>query len=140
MHGNLANDWWRRRRLWLPLAAVTMLLGATAIAWTRARATRVFVFNETGKSLNLLKLTACGQSRSFDQIEDGESVRFTLKDSGGPSELVLATNGTEFWRGEFVEPEGIRLFIHLRRRGEIDAIVGKAWTSYLLDLGQDSSR
>lgn len=127
MSAALPRDWWRRRRVWLPLLGVCMIAGSMVIAWIRAGVSRIMVYNETGAPLEHLRISACGQSTTFDEVMEGESVRFSLQPTGGESEARLSTNGVEFWHGDYVEPREYRLSVHLMRGGEIVTSSAISW-------------
>lgn len=127
MYNNLPNDWWRRRRIWLPTLALVMLAGSLTITWIRSDLSRIVVYNETMRPLSGLRITACGQSQNFEEVAEGESVRFTLEKRGAPSDVKLATNGIEFWHGDYVESHGYRTFVHLLRTGDVESSSGISW-------------
>ncbi len=134
----LPPDWWRRRRVWLPLLAILMLAVSAGVAWVRAGTTRIMIYNETGRTVSALRVTACGQQRTFDDIADGESVRFSLEPKGAASEARLFTNGVEFWHGDYVEPQSYRLSVYLTRTGNIEVSSTISWLRRPFGLSTDS--
>ncbi len=135
----LPPDWWRRRRVWLPLIAISMIVASGVIAWVRAGTTRIMIYNDTGQTLSALRVAACGQQRTFDEIADGESVRFSLDATGAATEARLFTNGVEFWHGDYVEPRNYRLSVHLTRTGDIEVSSAISWLRRPFGLPTDSA-
>ena len=123
----LPHDWWRRRWVWLPVLGILMIAGSMVVAWIRSGVSRIMVYNDTGAPLEHLRISACGQSITFDEVVDGESVRLTLEPTGGASEARVSTNGIEFWHGDYVEPREYRLSVHLMRGGEISSSSSISW-------------
>jgi hypothetical protein len=112
-------DWWRLRFVQWPLIAVVLLLVAASLAFARSRVSKVIVYNDTGAAIAELTISACGQSRTFRDVGERDSVRLKLASAGSASELVLATNGVPAWRGEYIEPTGgYRAVVRLRAGGQ----------------------
>ncbi len=124
------KPWWRRRRIWWPLAAGALMTAALVVAVGRSGESRVMICNETGATIPDLTVTVCGQQATFTSLEDGGSARFTLQPTGGESEIALFTNGvsTPFWHGDYVEPSGgYRAIVHLQRNGEVVCHTSLSW-------------
>jgi len=107
------------------LLAVT---AAAGIAFFRSDASRVVVYNQTGAVLAELTVSACGQSQTFRDVGEGESVRLKLAGVGGESDVAIATNGVALWRGDYVEPRGgYRTIVRLRRDGQVECTTTISW-------------
>lgn len=120
--------WWERRRILWPLAAMVTLTGSLVVAVLRSGASYVVVYNNTGRPIGEMTITACGQEGRFKDVADSESVRFTLTPQGSKSDIAVATNGAALWRGEYIEPAGgFHAFVHLRRDGQVDAATSTSW-------------
>lgn len=140
MRTNSRPDWWQRRRVVWPLTATLLLTAAALIALARSDASRVVVYNETGSAIPDLTITTCGQSRSFRDIDEGESVRIKLAPTGSESDIAIATNGVPLWRGDYIEPRGgYRAIVHLRRDGEVEATTTLSWWQGLLGTRASST-
>ena len=125
---DLDSEWWKHRRVQWPAAALLLTGAALTIALLRSNVSRIVVFNESGAALPELTVSACGQSQTFHEVADGDSVRFSLKGAGAESDITLSTNGTPIWHGEYVQPRGgYRAMIHLERGGQVDADVSVSW-------------
>ena len=135
----LPPDWWRRRRVWMPSLALAMIVTSALVAWVRAGTTRIMIYNDTGRTLSALRVAACGQQRTYDELADGESVRFSLDSTGTASEARLFTNGVEFWHGDYVEPRSYRLSVHLMRTGDIESSSTVSWFRRPFGLPTDSA-
>lgn len=122
------TDWWRRRRVLWPLG-VALVGGLTvAVAVARAWVSRVVVYNETGADIAELTVSACGQSRTFRDVADQESVRLKLAATGGESDIAVTTNGVPMWRGDYLEPcGGYRAIVRLRADGEVECSTMISW-------------
>ena len=123
------KPWWRRRRLWWPLAAVAVLGAAFWLALVRADTSRILVYNNTGETIAELTVTACGQSRTFREVEFGDSVRLKLVPTGGESDITILTNDAVMWHGDYIEPRGgYFAVIHLNRNGDVESRTSlQAW-------------
>ena len=120
--------WWQRRRVRWPLWVLLTLGAAGGLAIARSPVSRVVVYNETGARIAELTVSACGQSRTFQDVGDGDSVRLNLAAAGGESDIALATNGVAAWRGEYIEPRGgYRAILRLRHDGEVESSVTISW-------------
>jgi len=140
MQPALESKWWKRRRVQWPLGTLLALGAAAGLAIARSNVSRVMVYNETGASIASLTIAACGQSRTFRDVGDGDSVRLNLDSTGGESEIAVATNGLTAWRGEFIEPRGgYRAILRFRRDGEVDSLVTISWWQNSLHRLSDSS-
>jgi hypothetical protein len=104
------RPWYRRKRVLLPLGSLAALLLATVIAVVRSDISRIIVYNETGAPLAALRLTACGQSKTFPNVPAEASIRWKLEPHGSPSEIGLevATEPPIQWRGASIEAHGGR--------------------------------
>ena len=99
-------DWWKLRRVQWPLGMLLVLVVAAGLAVARSNASRVVVYNETGGSITELAVSACGQSKTFQDVGERESVRLKLTAAGGESDIAIATNGLAMWRGDYLEARG----------------------------------
>lgn len=87
------------------LLAMALTAGLAVI---RSNTSRIIVFNETGKALAAVRLQACGQSRTFNNVPVDGSVRWKLEKHGAASEVSLevATEPPLQWHGSYVECRG----------------------------------
>lgn len=122
------TDWWHHRRVLWPLG-VALIGGLTiAVAVARALTSRVVVYNETGANIAELTVSACGQSRTFRDVADQESVRLKLAATGGESDIAITTNGVPLWRGDYLEPRGgYRAIVRLQPGGEVECFTTTSW-------------
>lgn len=128
MQSALPSKWWKHRRVQWPLFALLALAAAAALAITRSKVSRIVVYNETADGIAELTISACGQSRTFRDVSQHDSVRLNLAPTGGESDISLTTNGSLAWRGEFIEPRGgYRAILRLRQDGQVDALVTVSW-------------
>ena len=113
---NHPKPWWKRRRLWWPLAAALAIGGAATFAWLDADTSRIIVYNQTGDPLASVTIAACGQTKTFREVDDDVSVRFKLLPTGGASAITIFVNAEERWQGDYIEPSGgYRAIIRLGR-------------------------
>jgi len=133
MRNDSRLDWWRRRRVQWPIGALLVLGVVASLAVTRSNASRIVVYNETGHNFEDLSITACGQSETFRGFGERDSVRLKLAGNGGASDIAIATNGVVMWRGDYIEPRGgCRVFVRLRRDGEVESATTTSWWQSLL--------
>ncbi len=133
MRNDFRRDWWRLRRVQWPLGALLVLGVAAGLAIARSNASRVVVYNETGHSIEDLSITACGQTRTFRDLGERDSVRLRLAANGGASDIAIATNGIAMWRGDYIEPRGgYRAIVRLRRDGQVESTMITSWWQTLL--------
>lgn len=126
-------EWWRLRRVLWPLGAFALLTLALAIAVSRSGDSRVVVYNETGRVIHELAVSACGQSQTFQDVRHHESVRLSIRPQGEASDLAITTNGVVAWRGEYLEPRGgYRAIVHLRRDGQVEVSTTISWWQQFL--------
>jgi len=115
------KPWWRRRRFWWPLAAAVILGTTFWLALARTDTSRIVIYNNTDGTLDDLVVTACGQSRTFRDVESGASVRFKLAPSGVESAISISVNNAAPWQGDYIEPKGgYRALIHINRNGDVE--------------------
>ena len=127
-------DWWQRRRVRWPLAAILLLGVTTTYALVVSNTSRVMVCNLTGENISELTVTACGQSQTFYHVEEDESVRLKLKATGTRSEISVTTNDVAMWHGEYIEPRGgYRTIVKLGRDGHVEAVTTISWWRTLMD-------
>ena len=121
--------------------ATLLALGVAAgLAIARSNVSRVMVYNETGGTITTLTIAACGQSRTFRNVSDSDSVRLSLASTGGESDIAVTTNGVAAWRGEFIAPRGgYRAILRLRRDGEVESAVTISWWQDSLHRWSDAS-
>ena len=140
MRTDLKRDWWKRRRVWWPLTALLTLSVCVGLGIAYSGVSRVVVYNQTGASIAQLTISAGRQAGSFRDVGDRESVRFALSEAGEASDIVIATNGFEMWRGDYIEPRGgYRAVVRLRRDGQAECITTISWWQGLLRAFTDSS-
>lgn len=115
------RPWWRRRRVVWPLGAAAFLGAAFWLAWARSDVSRVIVYNNTGRNFDELTVSACGQSRTFRDVESDSSVRFKLAATGGESAIAIATHDAVLWQGDDIEPRGgYTAIVRLNRGGDVE--------------------
>ena len=133
MRNDSRPDWWRLRRVRWPIAVTLLLAVAAAIAVVRARASRVVVYNDTGAAITDLTITACGQSQTFREVGERDSIRLTLARTGSESDIAIATNGVPLWRGDYIEPRGgYRATVRLRADGQVECSTTiSCWQAWL---------
>ena len=102
------RPWYRRKRVLIPLGSLVALTAATVFAVIRSDVSRIMIFNESGGPLPAVRLTACGQSRTFSNVPSEASVRWKLEQQGSGSEvsLELATEPPVRWSGSYIESRG----------------------------------
>ena len=101
------RHWWQRRRVWLGLWGVLVIV-VLVVAFVRSNHSAIVVYNETGFPLPPLAVIACGQEISVSGIAAEASKRIRLQESGTPSDLqieILAADPLH-WEGGYVEPIG----------------------------------
>ena len=114
-------NWWQHRRVAWPLAALAALTVILGIARVRANESSVVVCNETGARIAELTICACGQTQTFCDVADEDSVRMALRSGGGHGTVGVAINGTTLCRGDYIEPRGgYRTIVRLRRDGQAE--------------------
>ncbi len=120
MQTDSRRKWWQLRRVRWPAGALLTLALAATVAIARSNASRVVVYNDTGRALATLTVSACGQSRTFTEVSDRGSVRLRLAATGSASDIAVSTNGVMMWRGDYLEPRGgYRAIVRLRRDGQV---------------------
>jgi len=106
---------------------VAMVLTAV-LSIAHSDASRVVVYNKTGVNLRELTVSACGQSRMFNNVGDGASVGLRLNPNGAAGDISITTNGVVQWRGEYIEPSGsYRIVLRLRRDGKVESFNTFSW-------------
>lgn len=121
--------------LW-PLGSLALICMAAGIGILYSGASRVVVYNETDASLSRVTVTACGTSQTFRDVQDRESVGLVLRRGVGASDVAVATNGVEMWRGDYIEPRGgYRVVVRLRADGQVECTSTiSGWQSLLRAL------
>lgn len=113
-----------RKRVWLPVVSLLLLIGAGGLALHRSDTSRVIVYNQTGSPIVLLRITACSQSTVFRDVGDEDSFRWKLRPGGTPGEIELetATEPVWQWRGAYIRPRGgYRVTLRLWPDGVVEA-------------------
>jgi len=86
------------------------------------------VYNQTGDRLATVTITACGQTKTFRDIDDDVSVRFKLVSTGGASAIAIFVNGEERWQGDYIEPcGGYRAIVRLGRHSAVTCRNDISW-------------
>jgi hypothetical protein len=119
-----ANSIFRRKRVLLPLLSLVILVVAAFVAIILSDASHVIVYNQTGASIAALKVTACGQTRVFLNLDDQDSFRWKLAPTGELGEIALETAADPPWRwqGSYIQPRGgFRVTLRLWPDGEVEA-------------------
>jgi hypothetical protein len=127
---------WLRKRVLIPLSLPLAVLLAGVVAYLRSDTSTIVVFNETGRTLPMLLIRACGQQKMFPPLAEEESVRFELKPRGGlsPVSLELATNPAWTWEGGTVKSRGgYRMVVRLLPKGEVESYTDMSWWRKLQD-------
>ena len=120
---------WRRQRVLWPATGLLLSLGALLLALIQSNRSQVIVYNETGETIPELIITACGQSKTFREVEDASSPCFNLAPTGAESDVIISTNSASkpLWQGEYIEPKGgYETIVHLRP-GAIEASTTVSW-------------
>jgi hypothetical protein len=130
---------WQTRRFRWPAALLAILAVCAGMAFKRANDSRVVVYNQSGTRFTSLTITACGQSHTFREVEDRESVRFELARAGTESDIEISTNGLAMWRGDYIEPRGgYRTTIRLRSDGQVQSTTTTSWLRSVLTPAPDA--
>jgi hypothetical protein len=133
MPTNSPRKWWTYRRVQWPLGAFLFLAVVAGASFVRSNVSSVIVYNETGANITDLTLSACGQSQTFHDVADQESVRLKLQRDGSESDVAISTSGATLWRGEYIEPRGgYRILVRLRRDGQTESTTTISWWQQLL--------
>ncbi len=112
-----------RKRVILPILSLVLLAIAGGVALLNSNHSRIVVYNQTGIPIAALKIQACGQSIVFQNLQDEDSVQWTLAPRGSESDIVLETAADPAWRweGGYVEPRGgYHIAIRLWPDGEVE--------------------
>lgn len=98
----------RKKRVLLPVFSVVAIAVAVVVAVLRSDTSRIIVYNETGERIAGVKVSACGQAAMFRNLEEQDSVRWKLSDTGGAGEIELETAAEPpvRWKGGYIEPHG----------------------------------
>lgn len=133
MRNDSKREWWRLRRVLWPLGFLAVLILAAGLGILYSGASRVVVYNETDATLSRVTVTACGTSQTFRDVQDRESVALVLRRGAGASDVAIATNGVEMWRGDYIEPRGgYRVVVRLRADGQVECNSTISWWQSLL--------
>ena len=123
MQRTFKTRWWQTRRFRWPSALLVILAVFAGVAFKQANDSRVVVYNQSGTRFTFLTVTACGQSHTFRDVEDRESIRFEPVRAGTESDIEISTNGVAMWRGDYIEPRGgYRTTIRLRSDGQVQSV------------------
>jgi hypothetical protein len=133
MQNSSNRKWWQLRRVQWPAGALLTLTLAAAFAIARSGASRVVVYNDSGDAIPELTVSACGQSRTFENVSHRGSIRLKLAATGSESEIAISTNGVVMWRGDYIEPRGgYRAIVRLRSDGQVESFITvSAWQRLL---------
>jgi hypothetical protein len=133
MQNSSNRKWWQLRRVQWPAGALLTLTLAAALAIARSGASRVVVYNDSGESIPELTVSACGQSRTFQNVSHRSSIRLKLAATGSESEIAISTNGGLMWRGDYIEPRGgYRAIVRLRSDSQVGSFITvSAWQRLL---------
>lgn len=140
MPTNSPRKWWAYRRVQWPLGAFLFLVVVAGASFVRSNVSSVVVYNETGATITNLTLSACGQSRTFHDVADQESVRLKLQRDGSESDVAISSSGAPLWRGEYIEPRGgYRVVVRLRREGQTQSRATISWWQHLFHPSDNST-
>lgn len=140
MPTNSPRKWWTHRRVQWPFGAFLFLAVVAGVSLVRSNVSSVVVYNETGATIADLTLRACGQSQTFHDVADQESVRLKLKRDGSESDIAISTSGAQVWRGEYIEPRGgYRIVVRLRRDGQTQSTTTISWWQQFLRPSANST-
>ena len=126
----------KTRPFWFwPVIALLVLLALFAAGVISSRTSWVAVCNNTGAPIPRLTVSACGQSRTFLDIDDKNSVILRLDPTGSASEVAVFLAGEKpLWRGDYIEPAGgYHAIVRLGRNGEVDCSVSLSWWQHILE-------
>lgn len=133
MRNDSKRKWWQLRRVQWPAGALLTLALAATVAIARSNNSRVVVYNDSGSGISELTVSACGQSRTFDNVSHRGSIRLKLAATGSASEIAISTNGVVIWRGDYLEPRGgYRAIVRLRRDCQVQSTTTISWWQSLL--------
>lgn len=132
-----SRDGWRSRRVVLPAVGLLFIATGGWVGWSRSSASRLVFYNETGTTLPEVTLAAGRRSVTFQELMDGDSVRWRLSPDDGAHEVSVATNGAVVWKGAVIGGEsGERWIVRLRPDGEAESTrVGSCWQRLAATLG-----
>ncbi|MEI6192996.1 MAG: hypothetical protein WCS42_01550 [Verrucomicrobiota bacterium] len=123
MNPNQLRPWWLRKHVWLPLALIAGLTVASVVAFVDSDASTLMIYNETGRSISALKVAACGQETVLRGMDEEESFRWQIKETGTPGEITLesAANPPWRWQGGYIQTRGgYRVTLRLWPDGEVE--------------------
>ncbi len=118
-----------KKRILLPVLALLVIGASLWLAFVRSDPAQVIVYNLTGAPIPGLRVTACGQTRSFGSLADEDSVSWRLVPSGTASEIELetATEPAWRWQGDYLEPHGgYRATVRLWPDGVVESHVQRS--------------
>ena len=136
MKHNLSRRWWNRKRILFPLTLLVALAVTSLIAYVRADASTIVIYNETGYPLPPLLVRACGQTRTFAALANRESVRIHLKSGGSESavHLELGNRPPWQWDGPLIKTHGgYRVSIRLWPNHQVEAYTAVSWWSSIFN-------
>ena len=114
---------------------MSLLAALLAIGILSSNTSWVAVCNNTGATIPELTIAACGQSRTFHDLENQNSVVLKLASRGGAGEAAVFLGDTKpFWHGGYVEPTGgYRAIVRLGRNGEVECSTFVAEWQHILE-------
>ncbi|MEI6074106.1 MAG: hypothetical protein WCS94_00945 [Verrucomicrobiota bacterium] len=138
MNQNERRPLWLRKRMLLPLIFLLGIVCAIAMAVARSDTCKIIIYNETGKPIGAIKITACGQETVLMDLNEDESFRWKLARTGTPGKIAIETASEPPWRwqGGYIEPHGgYRVILHLCPDGEVETQTQiSVWQRLLHDL------
>lgn len=124
------RPWWLKKRVVFSVAFPVLVLIAALVAYRNADISNIVVYDETGRALPPLLISACGQTRTFTQIDDQNSICFSLQPSGDrtPVHLELAGDPPWTWDGPSITPTGGEtVTIRLWPNHQVENYVSVSW-------------
>ncbi|MEI7533288.1 MAG: hypothetical protein WCK57_02885 [Verrucomicrobiae bacterium] len=123
MNQNERRPLWLCKRFLLPLIFLLGVAVALAVAVSKSDTCKIIIYNETGKIISALKITACGQETALRDLTEEESFRWKLAKNGAPGEITLETAANPPWRwhGGYIKTHGgYRIILKLEPDGEVE--------------------
>jgi hypothetical protein len=124
------RPWWLKKRVVFTLAFPVLVLAAAGVAYVDSDTSSIVVYDETGHALPPLLVQACGQTRTFTEVEDQNSICFRLKPSGNrtPVHLELAGDPPWTWDGPPITPTGgVTVTVRLWPNHQVENYLTVSW-------------
>jgi hypothetical protein len=102
------KPWWLRKRLLLPIGVLVAFGLILVLTYIRSDTAKIIVYNDSGRDLGRMILSACGQQFEIPALAHDQSYRLRLSNRGTEGEVELRVVETTNWnfKGGYVEPTG----------------------------------